>query len=124
MVKQYWVINISNSDVFLDDLGILIPAGQHINLLSGRYDITIDDVKYSEENGSIKNKSNRIKINHAKPNFGKKVVMEEYKKPIPRRRFVVKEKINEQEPDLLFDEAVERHAEKIAEMMAADEEKK
>ena len=62
--KEFWVANISTSkDISISDLAVIVRRGKCINLLDfKRYRLTEEQVKNSYETGSIKRKSNVLKV--------------------------------------------------------------
>ena len=121
-MKQLWIINTCNADVFLHDLGIVVPAGKHFNIYDMNHDLTSEQVNRSWERGSIARAESgkRIRVNESRPRFAGMPRIKEYKKPW-RARMRVAAKVEEVEPpDVLFNEEVEAHAEKIAAMLAGE----
>lgn len=52
--KEFWVTNISNRDITLHDLGVVVRARTSINLLNSRhYNLTTEQCNTSLENGSL-----------------------------------------------------------------------
>jgi len=68
---EYWVTNIaSKTDVMLADLRLTVRARESRNLLDSRhYSYTIEQLKESAENGSIKAKSKFIKVRDLPPRY-------------------------------------------------------
>lgn len=62
--KQFWVTNTNfTKDVSIDDLRVTIKRGRSVNLLDRRhYSFTEEQIKNSYEKGSLKRKSNDLKV--------------------------------------------------------------
>lgn len=60
-MKQFWVFNISNSDVSLGDLNITIRSKTSVNLLKNSQ-ITYEQALKSAESGSLFKKRNKIHL--------------------------------------------------------------
>lgn len=57
----FWVTNISNRDITLHDLGVVVRAKNSINLLNPRhYHLTLAECEKSEKTGSIFQKKGAI----------------------------------------------------------------
>jgi len=52
--KDFWVTNISNRDIALHDLGVVVRAKTSINLLNSRhYNLTLEQLEKSLATGSL-----------------------------------------------------------------------
>lgn len=68
--KEFWIVNISNKDISIDDLYLTIRAKTSINLLDSKhYYFTWDQVFKSITSGSIFKKRNKIFIRKIPPKF-------------------------------------------------------
>jgi hypothetical protein len=71
----FWVTNMSNRNVSLADLNLTIKAFSSVNLLDRKhYAYNIDQLKKSEESGSIFNKRNKIVVRQVAPQVIKMAV--------------------------------------------------
>lgn len=62
-MAEWWIINISNMNVCLSDLGITVPAGRSWNLLDSKhFNFDLNDLEASKESGSLFKKRDKIKI--------------------------------------------------------------
>ena len=60
--EQFWVMNISNRNVSLSDLGLTIPAFKTVNLLDSKhYSLDKETLEASAESGSLYKKKSKIK---------------------------------------------------------------
>jgi len=66
-LHEFWVTNISNKDIMLGDLRITIRRGESKNLLNSHLIYSLAQLEQSANNGSIKFKSNNIKIRNVPP---------------------------------------------------------
>lgn len=63
VLPDFWVTNTSNRNVSLSDLALTIPAYRTVNLMDTRhYSYTIEQLKKSEESGSIFRKRSMISV--------------------------------------------------------------
>lgn len=66
--KEFWVTNISDRDVALHDLGVIVRARTSINLLNSRhYNITVPQVMESAEKGSLFSRRKAVIIRKSPP---------------------------------------------------------
>jgi len=62
-MSEWWIINISQMNVCLSDLGITIPSGRSWNLLDSRhFSFKIEDLEKSKNEGSLFKKRDKIRI--------------------------------------------------------------
>lgn len=65
---QFWISNISKSNVCVADLALTIPARRSVNLLDKRhYSYTIEQLEISAKSGSLFKKSNKLKVRRVEP---------------------------------------------------------
>lgn len=68
MKREFWLINTSlTQDIGVQDLGIRIGKGQRINLSTGNYLFTEEDILKSAESGSIFKKNKTLVLQEKKP---------------------------------------------------------
>lgn len=65
--QELWITNISKAAVSLRDLALTIQPYKSINLLSKHFKYSIEEIEKSINYGSIKTKSDRIKIRKVAP---------------------------------------------------------
>src|SRR6266704_6366280 len=60
---EFWVSNISDRNITVRDLALSIKSRSNINLLnSDHYSYNLEQLKLSAESGSLKAKSDKLKI--------------------------------------------------------------
>lgn len=60
---EFWVSNISDRNVSLSDLALVIRARTHVNLLDSRhYHFTQEQLQLSADSGSLFKKNNLLKV--------------------------------------------------------------
>jgi hypothetical protein len=65
---SFWITNMSNRNVTLADLNVTVKSFSSINLLDSRhYYLSLEQLKKSEESGSLFNKKNIISIRKTEP---------------------------------------------------------
>ncbi len=70
--KDFWITNISNTDVSLADLNLTIRAQSSINLLDNKhYNYTLEQLERSKVSGSLFKKSNKVYVRKVPPMFSK-----------------------------------------------------
>ena len=66
--NEFWVSNISDRNVSLRDLAITIPSRKNVNLLDSKhYSYTLEQLELSAQSGSLKSKSNKLKVRKVAP---------------------------------------------------------
>jgi hypothetical protein len=67
-ITTFWVTNISNRNVSLSDLNLTIKAYSSVNLMDKKhYNYSIDQLKKSQESGSLFNKRRIISVRKVPP---------------------------------------------------------
>lgn len=75
--KEFWVVNKTNTNVSLRDLGITIAAHAKVNLLDSKhYYFTEEQLEQSKNSGSLFKKSNLLACVQRKPKNGKRNIIE------------------------------------------------
>ena len=119
MKKQsFWITNISNMNVSLRDLNLTVKAYSSINLLDDRhYSYTLEELKLSEEKGSIHSKRNKIFVRKNPPpiDTDKAYVYSAIDSVIPGRERSVLKVQEEYYEELAFSDDKKLDAEKYAE---------
>jgi len=119
-MAEWWIINVSDMNVCLADLGITVPAGRGWNLLDLKhFTFDVDDLEKSRAKGSIYKKRDKIKVGITHQQIAPPNKKELSQQPIQtRKRSAVK--INDpdyEDGDWLFSD------EEYAEEMSKDWEK-
>lgn len=112
---EWWVINISQMNVCLSDLGITIPAGRSWNLLDAKhFSFNIDELEKSKKDGSLFKKRDKIRIGKTHQQIPEKKRIELSSQPIQtRNRSAIKiDNPNYEDSDWLFSD--EEYAEEMS----------
>lgn len=65
---EFWVSNISDRNVSLRDLGITLRSKSNVNLLDDKHwSFNLEQLQLSAESGSLKAKSNMLKVRISAP---------------------------------------------------------
>jgi len=65
---EFWVSNITDLNVCLSDLALTIPSRKNVNLLDSRhYSYTLEQLEASAKSGSLKAKSDKLKVRKVAP---------------------------------------------------------
>jgi hypothetical protein len=80
--EEIWITNISNKDVFIQDLKYLIPAKSSTNFLGRGFKLTKEQILESISSGSIFQKSNLLKLRKVPPEPPFIVKLEVSKEPL------------------------------------------
>jgi hypothetical protein len=76
MKKHYWIINLSDRDVMLRDLGISIPRSSVWDLLQKkRFYFTREQLEKSAKSGSLYKKRDMIMICKEKPEINDELIL-------------------------------------------------
>jgi hypothetical protein len=70
-IKEFWVHNITDTDISLGDLRVTVKSRQSKNLLGVKSLLTVDQLLKSAESGSLFKRKDKIKITYETPNFNK-----------------------------------------------------
>lgn len=70
--KDFWITNITNKDLAVEDLGIRIRAFTSINLLDSKhYHFNVEQLEKSQNNGSLFKKKEMICVRQIAPETNK-----------------------------------------------------
>jgi len=116
---HFWISNISNIDVHLNDLGLIIKSRQHMNLLDARYhSYTVEELIASAKNGSLFRKKDKVVIRKLPPVKEEKILEKDSTAwnpgiitPRPLRSAVKLEETYYEELDLTDDKYAEEASE-------------
>jgi hypothetical protein len=115
--KEFWIKNISKTDVSLGDLALIVPHERNMNLLDSKhFSYTLEQLEKSAASGSLFRKRDKIKIRKVAPEIIVKpgiYISNEPRGTIPRSLVVIEEKRYEE---------LEISDEKFAEEFAAIDE--
>ena len=65
---EFWVSNITDLNVCLSDLALTVPSRKNVNLLDSRhYSYTLEQLEASAKSGSLKAKSDKLKVRKVAP---------------------------------------------------------
>jgi len=88
MPKHFWITNISNKDISLEDLGLTIKAHRSINLLDRRhYSLNTAQLTASAATGSLFKKRDKVVVRKIPPPIERRKLLEvDREAVIPTRR--------------------------------------
>lgn len=93
--KELWVLNITDGDVSISDLGVKVPAGKAVNIFKHNPALTEEQVDKSKANGVFFDKlsSNKLKIVQKQAPTNIKVVEEASKLKQPLKATITKSSV-------------------------------
>ena len=119
--KHFWITNISNKYISIDDLGIRIKPFASINLLSNHYHYTENEINLSLNKGSIfkKRKSISVRINAPEKRINT-ITISELSVPSRTKSIIEVNEVHYEELDIANDDDL-KYAEENAETALRDE---
>lgn len=117
--NEFWVTNISDKNVSLRDLAITIPSKKNVNLLDSKhYSYTLEQLELSANSGSLKSKSDKLKVRKVAPEI--LVIPGPHLSQMPRfiaqntaRTKIIVEEKKFEELDIIGNNADEKFADEI-----------
>lgn len=83
---NFWITNITNTDIHLSDLNVTIRAKASVDLLHKQYKLTLEQINKSQSNGSISKRAGKLFKRNLPPEKVKEQIIEKSQVPLLRPR--------------------------------------